>query len=104
MVTSYSALEFNPVDEVVLVDGTHIFRLHSNIRQETTVMPGAEGEAEEVTQWVCDEVTLVADYTKSYVEENFDDVWVQAQSADTPLNERVSDLETMVDELSGLIG
>lgn len=103
MVTSYSELEFNPVDVVELVDGTKIFRLHSNIRQETVVWPGAEGEAEERTQWVCDEVTLVADYTKEYIEENFDDVWVQAQSIDTPLAERVTYLESMVDDLTGIV-
>ena len=103
MNVSYSTEKPNRVEIRFLIGGTRRILLHDNIRQEE-IQPDIESDSTE-TMWACDESEFVTSdhkYTKEYVEENFDEVWVLSESKSTPLEERIRELEHVVSDLSEL--
>ena len=61
----------------------------------------AEGGTQK--QYVADEVHFKTDLAKEDVEANFDDLWVKAEYEQRPLNQRISDLEALMDDTISLI-
>lgn len=108
MQTSRSAVKFNKVDLQTLIDGTKIFWLHDNIREETIDNANpTTGEPDPVTIWVCDECVLTGvyaqPYTEEYVEQHFNEIWVLADSLETPLAKRCTNLENAVNDLTQMM-
>ena len=56
-------------------------------------------EGETCTQYAADEVFLLTSLTKEQVEEQFDELWVQAETANKSDKERIAELEDLVGAL-----
>ena len=64
-----------------------------------------EGEEEGATtkQWVAEEVHVKTTLPKEKIEENFDALWVQAETNLKPLEQRVAEAEATLDEIITVI-
>jgi hypothetical protein len=84
-----------PLDAVKIEqrpDGQADVWLRKNITKET-IEDEASGEQRE--QWVADEVHLVKAITQEEAEASFDELWDEAEAAETPQDERIKALETI---------
>lgn len=73
--------------------------LHDNIEEvESQTEEGATYK-----EWVADEVHFKTALTKSEIEENFDSLWVKAEYEQRPLEQRITDLEALMDETISLV-
>lgn len=92
----------NPIERVTYFD--HFPRpaevyLHENIEQVEIVH--SDGETE--TQWTADEVYIKTHLSKQEVEENFDAIWVKAETEAKTQGERIEELETLVGDLIDVV-
>lgn len=89
-----------PLDAVKIEqrpDGQADVWLRKNITKET-IEDESSGEQRE--QWVADEVHLVKAITQEEAEASFDELWDEAEAAETPQDERIKALETIAKTFS----
>lgn len=69
-------------------DGTAVALLRDNVAEEVT---------EDGTVWAADEVQVGTTLSLAEVEERFDELWVRGVTESRPLEERVGELEALLD-------
>ena len=94
MQKTYSSAELAPVAYYPQIDETAVVLLRDNISYV---------ETEEGNYWQADEVSVVTTLTETEVEENFDELWVQGETASKPLEQRVAELEEINDAIIAII-
>ncbi|MBP3883624.1 MAG: hypothetical protein J6D54_01625 [Olsenella sp.] len=82
-------------------DGTAVVHLRDNIGQDVYDNPDGEG----TEFWYADEVVVTTALPEDEIEENFDRLWVQAETAGKSIEERIAEMEETQDAiLSVLLG
>lgn len=94
MEKTYSSEELEAIKYYPQLDGTAVVLLRDNIEQV---------ETEDGTYWQADEVSVTTDLTEAEVEDDFDALWVEGETASKPLAQRVSELEELSDAMMAII-
>ena len=76
--------------------------LRDNIEEIDVPAEGDDTDAN-LKQWIADEVHVKTYLPKDEIEENFDALWVQAETNLKPLEQRVAEAEATLDEIITVI-